>query len=48
MKKRSFSAIPSSYILITTLIYALIGATFLESDTIYGEKKASKTNDVVK
>lgn len=46
MKKRSVSTIPSSYILITTLIYALIGATFLESDNIYGEKKASNTNDV--
>jgi hypothetical protein len=43
---RSVSAIPSSYIMITTLVYALLGAIFLESDNIYGEKEISNTNDV--
>jgi hypothetical protein len=46
--KRPVSVIPSSssYIMITTLVYALLGAIFLESDNIYGEKEASNTNNV--
>ena len=45
MKKRRVNAIPSPYIVITTLVYALLAAIFL--DNANGEEN-SGSNDVYK
>ena len=41
----SISSIPSSYILITTLVYALLGAIFFEFDNVSGEEDNINVND---
>ena len=46
MKKTAVSSIPSSYVLITTLVYALLGAIFLELDNVSGEEEDINVNDV--
>jgi hypothetical protein len=38
MKKIIVSSIPSSYVLITTLVYVLLGAIFFEFDNVSGEE----------
>ena len=43
--RRQGSIIPSSYIMITTIVYALIGALFLELDNVSGERK-NFVNDI--
>ena len=45
MKKIAVSSIPSSYILITTLVYALLGAIFFEFDNVSGEENNINVND---
>ncbi len=45
MKKIAVSSIPSSYILITTLVYALLGATFFEFENVRGEENNINVND---
>ena len=45
MKKIVFSSIPSSYVLITTLVYALLGAIFFEFDNVSGEEGNINVND---
>lgn len=41
MKNRPISAILSSYVLIMTLVYALLAAIFLELDNVSGEGEKS-------
>ncbi len=45
MKKIAISSIPSSYILITALVYALLGAIFFEFDNVSGEEDDINVND---
>ena len=45
MKKIAVISIPSSYVLITTLVYALLGAIFFEFDNVSGEKDNINVND---
>jgi hypothetical protein len=45
MKKIAVSSIPSSYVLITTLVYALLGAIFFEFDNVSGEADNINVND---
>lgn len=45
MKNRAISAIASSYVVITTLVYALAAAILLESDNAIGEE--SNINNAV-
>ena len=45
MKKIAVSSIPSSYVLITTLVYALLGAIFFEFDNVSGEEDNINVND---
>ena len=45
MKKIAISSIPSSYILITALVYALLGAIFFEFDNVSGEEDNINVND---
>ncbi len=47
MKKIAVSSIPSSYVLITTLVYALLGAIFFEFDNVSGEADNINVNDGV-
>ena len=37
MKKTTFITIPSSYVVITTIVYALVATTFFEIDKALGE-----------
>ena len=45
MKKIAVSSILSSYVLITTLVYALLGAIFFEFDNVSGEENNINVND---
>lgn len=45
MKKIAVSSIPSSYVLIITLVYALLGAIFFEFDNVSGEEDNINVND---
>ena len=45
MKKIAVSSIPSSYIFIITLVYALLGAIFFELDNVSGEEDNINVND---
>ena len=45
MKKIAISSIPSSYILITALVYALLGAIFFEFDNVSGEENNINVNE---
>ena len=45
MKKIAVSLIPSSYVLITTLVYSLLGAIFFEFDNVSGEGDNINVND---
>ena len=45
MKKTAFSLISSLYIILATLVYALVCATFLEFDPISGEKETNLFDD---
>jgi hypothetical protein len=47
MINRSISAIPTSYLVIMTLVYTLLMAIFLELNNISGEENDSKVNYVV-
>jgi hypothetical protein len=37
--KKSVIANPSSYVLITTIVYALLATTFFEMDNVLGERE---------
>ena len=45
MKKIIVSSIPSSYVLITTLVYALLGAIFFEFDNVSGDEDNINVNE---
>jgi hypothetical protein len=45
MKKIAVSSIPSSYVLITTLVYALLGAIFFEFDNVSGDEDNINVNE---
>lgn len=45
MKKIAVSSIPSSYVLIITLVYALLGDIFFEFDNVSGEEDNINVND---
>ncbi|MGI0051268.1 MAG: hypothetical protein ACRD8K_05980 [Nitrososphaeraceae archaeon] len=45
MKKIAVSSIPSSYVFIITLVYALLGAIFFEFDNVSGEEDNINVND---
>ena len=39
MKKRAVSVIPSSYLMIMTLVYAIVASIFLELDNASGDEE---------